>query len=91
MVLMGMDMPLQAIRQQIASAIDIIIHIGRLKDGSRKLLEINELLGMKDGEIQLHPVYRWEDKAWRRVNRIEGEEKMEDMGYLEEYKVIYDS
>lgn len=91
MVLMGMDMPLLAIRQQIASAIDIIIHIGRLKDGSRKVLEISELLGMKNGEIQMHTLYQWEGTDWRRLDNITGKEKMEEMGYWEAYKKLYDS
>lgn len=91
MVLMGMDMPLLAIRQQIASAIDIIIHIGRLKDGSRKVLEINELLGIKNGEIQMHVLYQWEGADWRRLDNITNKEKMEEMGYLEMYKKLYDN
>ena len=45
MVLMGMDMPLQAVQRQIASAIDIIVHIGRMRDGSRKILQVVEVLG----------------------------------------------
>ena len=62
MVLMGMDVPLAAIQRQIASAIDIIIHIGRLWDKSRKLLEITEVCGFENGEIQTHPLYRWEEE-----------------------------
>lgn len=89
MVLMGTDMPLLAIRQQIATAIDMIIHIGRLKDGSRRVLEIDELLGMKDGEIQMHTLYQWTDYEWKRVEQVVGEKRMEDMGYLDEYKALY--
>ena len=58
MVLMGMDLPLQAIRQQIASGIDVIVHLGRLPDRSRKVLEITEVTGFRDGEILLSPLYQ---------------------------------
>ena len=47
MVLMGMELPLEAVRRQIASAVDVIIHLGRLRDGSRKVLEIAEVTGMR--------------------------------------------
>lgn len=57
MVLMGMDIPLSAIRAQIAAGIDIIIHLGRLSDGSRKILEISEVLGITEGQIQLSKLY----------------------------------
>lgn len=53
MVLMGMDLPLTAVRRQIASGVDLIVHLGRLRDGSRKVLEIVELTGMEQGEICL--------------------------------------
>lgn len=61
MVLMGMDMPVQAIRSQIGSAIDIIVHLGRLRDKSRRVLQIVEVTGYKDGEIALNPLYRFEE------------------------------
>lgn len=57
MVLMGIDMPLLAIRSQIASGLDIIIHLGRLHDKSRKVLEIDEVVGLKDGEIVLRKLF----------------------------------
>lgn len=57
MVLMGMDLPVAAIRQQIASGIDIIVHLGRLKDKSRKVLDIVELEGIEQGEIKLNPLF----------------------------------
>lgn len=60
MVLMGMELPLAAIRQQIASGIDLIVHLGRLSDRSRRVLEITELCGMEDGEIVLSPLYQLE-------------------------------
>lgn len=59
MVLMGMDLPVSAIRGQIASGIDILVHLGRMRDCSRKLLNVDEIDGIKDGEIQLHSIYQF--------------------------------
>ena len=63
MVLMGMSIPVTAIRQQIASAVDLIVHLGRLRDKSRKVLEITEVLHYSDGEILLNPLYRFVEKG----------------------------
>ena len=63
MVLMGTDLPLAAIRQQIASGIDIIVHLGRLRDKSRRVLEIAELDGIEEGELKLHTLYELEQGA----------------------------
>lgn len=63
LVLMGMDIPLEAIRQQIASAIDIVVHLGRLRDRSRKVLEICEVGQVEDGEIVLYPLFRFEEEG----------------------------
>jgi pilus assembly protein CpaF len=57
MVLMAAGFPLEAIRQQIASAIDVIIHLSRLRDKSRRVLEISEVVGYQDGEIKLNPLF----------------------------------
>lgn len=59
MVLMGMELPLAAVRGQIASGVDIIVHLGRLRDRSRKVLEITEITGYQDGEIQTQCLYRF--------------------------------
>jgi pilus assembly protein CpaF len=59
MVLMGMDLPLEAVRRQIASGVDIIVHLGRLRDKSRKVLEIVEILGFENGEIVTTPIYQF--------------------------------
>lgn len=59
MVLMGMEIPITAIRQQIASALDIIIHLGRLRDKSRKVLEITEVCDCMDGKIRLHSLFSY--------------------------------
>jgi len=63
MILMGMDLPLAAIKQQIASGIDIIVHLGRLRDKSRRVLEIAEVAGCQEGEIMLHPLYCFEEEV----------------------------
>ena len=60
---MGMDIPLKAIRQQIASGIDIMVHLGRIRDKTRKVLEIVELDGLDNGEIKLHTLYRFEESG----------------------------
>jgi pilus assembly protein CpaF len=59
MVLMGMELPLSAIRRQIASGVDIIVQLGRLRDKSRRVLEITEVCKMEQGEIVLNPLYRF--------------------------------
>lgn len=59
MILMGIELPLSAIRRQLASGIDIIVHLGRLRDKSRKVLEISEVHGIKDGEINLRPLFKF--------------------------------
>ena len=61
MVLMGMDLPLTAIRNQIASGVDIIVHLGRIRDKSRRVLEITEVIGCENGEIRLNPLYQFEE------------------------------
>lgn len=61
MVLMGIELPLDAVRRQIAAGIDMIVHLGRLRDKSRKVLEIVEIAGYKDGEIQLNPLYQFQE------------------------------
>lgn len=61
MVLMGMDIPLQAIRRQIASGIDIIVHLGRLRDKSRRVLEITEVMDCEEEQIRLNPLFAFEE------------------------------
>ncbi|HOQ02155.1 MAG TPA: CpaF family protein [Acetivibrio clariflavus] len=62
MVLQGSEgLPLEAIRQQIASALDIIIHLSRMRDYSRKTVEITEVLGYENGMIKLNPLYVFEE------------------------------
>ena len=73
LVLMGLDIPLAAIRQQIASGLDLVVHLGRLRDKSRKVLEISEVGEVVDGKIQLTPLYSF---------REEGEKAGKIMGKL---------
>lgn len=61
MVLMGVDLPLEAIRRQIASGVDILVHLGRMRDKSRKLLEVTEVCGFENGEIRIRPLYQWQE------------------------------
>lgn len=63
MVLMGMELPLAAIRSQIASGIDILVHLGRLRDKSRRVLHITEITGICEGEIQLNELFRFEEDS----------------------------
>lgn len=85
MVLMGMDLPIPAIRSQIASGVDLLVHLGRLRDHSRKVLMIAEIEGMKDGEVCIHPLYEFvetrqsfpaeRDKPQFLQERVQGELK----------------
>ncbi len=87
MILMGMELPLNAIRQQIASGIDILVHLGRLRDKSRKVLEIVEVLGFEKGEIQLKPLYRFQEKGEDENGKITGTlEKKGELTYVEKLK-----
>lgn len=61
MVLMGMDLPLAAVRRQIASGVDVIVHLGRLRDKSRRVLEIVEIMGFENGEIVTLPLYQFQE------------------------------
>jgi pilus assembly protein CpaF len=64
MVLMAAELPLPAIRQQIASGLDIIVHLGRLRDKSRKVLEISEVCGYENGEILIRGLYRFSEEGF---------------------------
>lgn len=72
LVLMGMDIPLPAVRNQIASAIDIIVHLGRLRDKTRRVLEIDEVIGMKQGEVQVQALFRFEEEGQDLEGRVKG-------------------
>ena len=85
MVLMGMDLPLPAIRGQLASAIDVIIHLGRLRDRSRKLLEICEVTGMENGRITTAPLFSFHEQdekdgkiigVWEQAGELASRDKL---------------
>ena len=81
MVLMGVDLPLEAIRRQIASGVDILVHLGRMRDKSRKLLEVTEVCGFENGEIQIRPLYQWkEGKGLVKTASLLNVEKLERAG-----------
>lgn len=67
----GIPLPSEAIRRQIASGIDILIHLGRLRDRSRRVLEIAETDGMEGTEVRLHPLYIWNDSRQKLEKRGE--------------------
>lgn len=71
MILMAMDLPLSAIRGQLSSGIDIIVHLGRLRDKSRKVLQVAEVLGMENDEIQLNMLYEFQEEG-EEDGRIKG-------------------
>lgn len=74
MVLLGADIPLLAVRRQIASAIDIIIQLGRFRDKSRKVVEITEVSGFENNEVVLNPCFRFceeEDKNGRVTGKLQ--------------------
>lgn len=74
MVLQGSaGLPLEAIRQQIASALDIIIHLSRLRDKSRKTMEITEVLGYENGQIVLNPLYRFVEDEKSTLAKVSGQ------------------
>lgn len=79
MVLMGADMPILAIRQQIASAVDIVIQLGRLRDKSRRCLEISEVMGLEGGEFVINKLYEFRENGIK-AGRVTGTlEKINDL------------
>lgn len=92
MVLMGMELPLPAIRRQIASGVDLIVHLGRLRDKSRKVLEVTEILDYQEGEILLQPLYEFKETGeqngkiqgiWKKVHGLTHTKKLLAAGYKE--------
>ena len=86
-MLMGMDLPLGAVQRQIASGIDIIVHLGRLRDKSRKVLEVSEILDYQDGEILVSPLYRFEETG-EKDGKIQGTWRKQDIKKCEYVKMI---
>lgn len=93
MVLMGMDLPLPAIQRQIASGLDILIHLGRLRDKSRKVLSIEEIVGYENGTVKRNVLYRFQETGtkcgkiegkWVKENEMKNREKLLAAGYRQE-------
>ena len=80
MVLMGIDLPLEAIRHQIASGVDILIHLGRMKDRSRRVMEVTEVCGIRGNEIRLNPLFRLQEGSLVRTGELVNAEKLMHAG-----------
>ena len=76
MVLQGADLPLSSIRNMIASAIEIMVHLGRSKDHKRRVLEISEVTGVENGEIQLKTLYQYNGEVLEKLSNLSREEKL---------------
>ena len=90
MMMMGIDLPLQAIQRQIASALDVIIHLGRLRDKSRRVLQIEEITGYADNRIQTRTLYEFREEGMKdekiqgslmKVSEIKNRQKLMAAGY----------
>lgn len=81
MVLMGMELPVTAIRAQIASGVDILVHVGRMRDGFRKLMNVMEVAGYEKEQILLNPIWQIEGGGWKRLGRLEHTQKLERAGF----------
>lgn len=73
MVLMGMEMPLSAIRKQIAAGFGLMVHLGRLADGSRRILEVAQPVGFDQGDVVMRTIYRFERSGIAENGKIQGE------------------
>ena len=76
MILMGTEIPLQAIRKQIAMGIDIMIHLERGRDQKRRVVEITEVVDVQDDVIQLNPIYRFQNGSLEKVGELSAKEKL---------------
>lgn len=81
MVLMAADLPLAAVRNQIASAVELMVHVGRLRDKSRKVLEISEVTGCEEGQVRLEPIFTFREREGKDRRRVEG--ALEKVGELQ--------
>ena len=75
-VLQGADLPLSSIRNMIASAIEIMVHLGRTKDHKRRVMEISEVTGVENGEIQLKTLYQYNGEVLEKLSDLSREEKL---------------
>lgn len=88
MVLQGSaGLPLEAIRQQIASAVDIIVHLSRLRDKTRKTMEITEVVGYENGKVILNPLYVFEEDENTTLTKVSGSLKRTDNKMINTFKL----
>ena len=82
MVLMAFPLPLQAIRGQIASGADVLVHLGRLRDRSRRVLEIAEVTGMENEQVKLNSLYKWDDadRCFKKTGELQNTMKLDRRG-----------
>ena len=96
MVLQGASgLPLDAVRRQIGSALDIIVHLSRMRDHSRKVVEITEVLGYEKGEIILNPIYVFQEDEKSTLETVSGglvrtKNKMQSVGKLRQAGILED-
>lgn len=91
MILMAVELPVSAIRRQIASGVDLVVHLGRLRDKSRKVLEILEITGVEEDKIVINPLYQFRETGtkgekkveggWEKVGTLKNTFKMENAGF----------
>jgi len=77
----------EVVRKQISSALDIMVHLSRLRDRTRRVMEIAEVVGVRDGEILLNPLFRFEENGPRKAGAIEGALKRTDSKLVHKYKL----
>ena len=91
MVLMGMELPLAAIRRQIAGGVDLIVHLGRLRDKSRRVLSVSEVIGYEQGEVLLSVLYEFQETGerngsvqgiWKKTGSLVHTEKLQQAGIM---------
>ena len=91
MVLMGMELPLAAIRRQIAGGVDLIVHLGRLRDKSRRVLSVSEVVGYEQGEVLLSVLYEFQETGerkgkvqgiWKKTGSLVHTEKLQQAGIV---------
>jgi len=87
LVLMGSDIPLLAVRKQIASALELIVHLGRLRDRTRRVLEIVEVLHCEDGEIETNPLFVFQEEG-EEGGRIIGRLKRTEHPLIQQAKLL---
>ncbi|MBS7302564.1 MAG: CpaF family protein [Lachnospiraceae bacterium] len=89
MILMAVQIPVEAIRRQISSGVDIIVHLGRMRDKSRKVLEIIEVTGMDDKKISVNPIFQYEEESKTDTQNVTG--SLKRIGELKNAGKLFDA